>query len=295
MKILLLNSNKGPDYQADLFISEIIYSQKYEIYTNHLPNYLFKSFPKEENIYGKGFTVFKKLDDDLKKSICVLSNDEIKVQVKKNLFDLIIYTSIWRYYDNLNFILENYPKEKIITIDGEDFQEIASVAPLVKYYKRELTSPYEKLCYPISFSFPSYFEPKSNFIFQNKSIFLAPCHPGFRNTYQFNIEEEYYNQYASSLFASTTKKAGWDCMRHYEIIASGCIPFFPDIQEKPIYTMNKYPIELQKTANKLFLNLVSNATNISNCLHDWNEISNGFINWHKKYGLSTQYHNLIEP
>lgn len=294
MKILLLNSNKGPDYQADLFISEIIYSQKYEIHTNHLPNYLFRSFPKEENIYGRGFTVFKKLNDDLKESINVLSDDKIQVQVNENFFDLIIYTSIWRYFENLDFILQKYSKEKIIAIDGEDFQEVANVAPLVRYFKRELTSTYEHICNPISFSFPSYFQAKSNTTFENKSIFLAPCHPGFRNTYKFNLEEDYYDQYSSSLFATTTKKAGWDCMRHYEIIAAGCIPFFPDIEKKPNCTMKNYPVELQNSANTIFLNLVTNTSNINNYFSIWNELSNGFLTWLNKNGSSNQYHSLLE-
>ena len=29
-------------------------------------------------------------------------------------------------------------------------------------------------------------------------------------------------------FGSTKKKAGWDCMRHYEIVASGAVPFFDE-------------------------------------------------------------------
>ena len=31
-----------------------------------------------------------------------------------------------------------------------------------------------------------------------------------------------------SYFGSTKKKAGWDCMRHYEIVASGAVPFFDE-------------------------------------------------------------------
>lgn len=43
-----------------------------------------------------------------------------------------------------------------------------------------------------------------------------------KNTYIFENEEEYYNDYKKSLFAITRKKGGWDCMRHYEILACGC-------------------------------------------------------------------------
>jgi hypothetical protein len=46
----------------------------------------------------------------------------------------------------------------------------------------------------------------------------------------YNTEEEYYNEYKKSYFAITTKKCGWDCMRHYEILANGCIPYFLNIE-----------------------------------------------------------------
>ena len=36
-----------------------------------------------------------------------------------------------------------------------------------------------------------------------------------------------------SRFGVTTKKSGWDCMRHYELAASGCVPCFRDLEEKP--------------------------------------------------------------
>ncbi|AFZ53323.1 hypothetical protein [Cyanobacterium aponinum] len=37
------------------------------------------------------------------------------------------------------------------------------------------------------------------------------------------------------------KKAGWDCLRHYEIIAQGCAPYFLDIRELPYLTMHRFP------------------------------------------------------
>ena len=68
----------------------------------------------------------------------------------------------------------------------------------------------------------------------------------------FATETEYYNEYKESFFAMTTKKAGWDCMRHYEIIANGCIPYFPNIEECPSLTMALLPKDLFKEGNALY-------------------------------------------
>ena len=71
-------------------------------------------------------------------------------------------------------------------------------------------------------------------------------------TYIYNTEEEYYNEYKTSYFAITKKKGGWDCMRHYEIIANGCIPYFIDIEKCPKYTMFLLPKDLLIEGNALY-------------------------------------------
>lgn len=58
--------------------------------------------------------------------------------------------------------------------------------------------------------------------------------PVCRTRYAFNNEEEYYADLQASRFAITTKRAGWDCLRHYEIAANGCIPCFRDLDKKPV-------------------------------------------------------------
>jgi hypothetical protein len=46
-------------------------------------------------------------------------------------------------------------------------------------------------------------------------------------------ELEYFRGIARSRFAVTCKRAGWDCMRHYEIAACGCVPCFRFLDRKP--------------------------------------------------------------
>jgi len=36
-----------------------------------------------------------------------------------------------------------------------------------------------------------------------------------------------------SKFGITTKRGGWDCLRHYELAANGCVLCFRDLDAKP--------------------------------------------------------------
>lgn len=75
--------------------------------------------------------------------------------------------------------------------------------------------------------------------------------PG-RRSYDFSKEEDYYAEYRKSWFARTCKKAGWDCMRHYEIIANGCLPLFRDIETCPADALRTFPRELCMRAIELY-------------------------------------------
>jgi len=105
------------------------------------------------------------------------------------------------------------------------------------------------MLHPITFSIPKEkIDEKEN----EKTKILSDLIPGDTSTYIYNTEEEYYNEYKKSYFAITKLKAGWDCMRHYEIIANGCIPYFIDIENCPKNTMYLLPKEKLIEANKLY-------------------------------------------
>jgi hypothetical protein len=105
------------------------------------------------------------------------------------------------------------------------------------------------MLFPISFCIPD--EKIVNNI-PKKIKILATCIPGNPETYIFDNEKDYYEDYQKSFFAITKKKAGWDCMRHYEIIANGCIPVFEEIEDCPINTMIHFPKSMIKHSNKLY-------------------------------------------
>jgi hypothetical protein len=102
---------------------------------------------------------------------------------------------------------------------------------------------------PITFSIP---EEKLVSNISEKTKLISDLIPGKKETYIYNTEQEYKDEYKKSIFAITIKKAGWDCLRHYEIIANGAIPYFPGIEECPRNTMALYPKYLQYEANTLY-------------------------------------------
>jgi hypothetical protein len=51
--------------------------------------------------------------------------------------------------------------------------------------------------------------------------------------YIFTSEKDYYDDLRKSRFCITTKRGGWECLRHYEIAANGCVPCFRDLDKKP--------------------------------------------------------------
>ena len=56
---------------------------------------------------------------------------------------------------------------------------------------------------------------------------------GDHGVYSFTDEESYYADLRRSRFGITTKRAGWDALRHYETAANGCVPAFRDLDRKP--------------------------------------------------------------
>jgi hypothetical protein len=81
---------------------------------------------------------------------------------------------------------------------------------------------------------------------------MAECDPRDRTTYKFYSNEKgYYDQYSDSYFGFTMKKGGWDCCRHYEIIAAGCLPYFQGIERCPVRTLTWMPKDILLEARAL--------------------------------------------
>jgi len=138
------------------------------------------------------------------------------------------------------------------------------------------------LLHPITFSIPE--EKILNYV-PKKNKILSNLIPGDLTTYIYNNETDYYNEYRQSMFAITKKKGGWDCMRHYEIIANGCIPYFIDIEHCPENTMALLPKNLLLEGNDLYNTLKNKNIDEINIdeLNIYETLVKKFIDYTKKY------------
>ena len=101
---------------------------------------------------------------------------------------------------------------------------------------------------PIQFSIP---ETKIVSSAPAKDTDFAYIITGQLSTYIYNDEASYYAGYQRAYYAVTMKKGGWDCMRHYEILANGSIPYFIDLDKAPEKTMFRLPRKLIQEAMNL--------------------------------------------
>lgn len=162
-----------------------------------------------------------------------------------------------KYYDQ-QFILQEmekigqkYHPSKVAIIDGN---EIPNVYDLRKYgtiFKGELTQANADAgILPVSFCIP-----EENIVSErpNKDLAFAPLIPAYFNrgmpqiaTYKYTEEKEYIGDYSRSYFAFTCGKGSFDCLRHTEILAAGCLPYFTDIENCPPNVIKNYPKDICK-------------------------------------------------
>lgn len=115
-----------------------------------------------------------------------------------------------------------------------------------RYYRLAPAAMLERMPAPenlrqIAFSFPDekILDPAIPAL--KKTLF--PCHivdpdvrarvAGASTSYAFDSEAAYYADLQGARFGITTKRRGWDCLRHYELAANGAVPCFRDLAHKP--------------------------------------------------------------
>jgi hypothetical protein len=177
----------------------------------------------------KGFTIYRTLGDD-----SGVDRTDIDSKIVNHYFDIVIFGYVHYGINQYlwNLVFNHYQPNEIVYIDGNDDWEAVrpDIASKCIYFKRELFHTADNL-FPISFAMPD--EKIDLYPNDNKTRIVAPMTPLDKRSYIYTTEPTYYQQYADSLFGVTTKKGGWDCMRHYEILANNCIPWFLDIEQCP--------------------------------------------------------------
>jgi hypothetical protein len=242
MKILYLSGGQGIDYQCDLLFHGLRSLFGPDVVDCNPLWWMYEGcFQNGRNrnaLYGKGFSIAETLPN------IEVDRTDLAAKVKAKFFDLVIFGSIWRENQAWGEVTQHYPRHKVLAIDGEDGPEfLKDCLPKSLYFKRELHSsgPGEWLMgrdvFPIQFAIPAckIKEPLP------KLAFMAPLDPLDRTTYIYDDEQAYYDQYRDAKFAKTMHKAGWDCLRHYEIMACGCLPYFANLEACPATIMQELP------------------------------------------------------
>ena len=240
MKILFLTT-RNPNAQGDYLELTLVHGFRSLLGNN------FVEFPKKkilyndfsesplEKLHGKGFSFCHSsiLDDT--------NYDRSKLKVKD--FDVIIhgsghiYGDLWEvdhpnvFYTDGNDLYGNANRK--IQFNGE---YIIGTQYTHRCFKRELVEIFDKV-WPIGFGVPiikTFMSPN----FENKKRKFQSTAPSdsifYENSsYKFNNEKDYYQDMNDSWFGLTCKKGGWDCLRHYEIMASKSLLLFKDYDKKP--------------------------------------------------------------
>jgi len=243
MSVWSRTSYHGEDYLQDLLLIGFrnVYGKNVVDYPKKEIMYNTCAIPNDQ-IYGRGFTVWKTLED------IEIDRTNIFDRVNNGEFEVVIFSSIWRQQNFLNEFQSRgflgLKKPRIVFIDGEDAKvndRLSNKGLLFfgEYYKRENI---DLEVNPISFSIPETKivtnPPSKEKLFpkqvQCEIVYqIAEISHYCTRKPVYATEEEYYLDLQKSKYAITMRKAGWDCMRHYEIAANGAVPCFWRLSEKP--------------------------------------------------------------
>ena len=255
-RVLFLTESRE-DYLADSLLHGLIslgldvvdYPRKHVLYAEQHSC----SVAPQLCVRGHGFTLYGLLEDR------IVDRSYIIQRLEAGLFDLVVIGQIWRQWGQLLDLAPFLQSVPVVLLDGDDdkrlfhrsgtrlrrygWQPFPLRSGQCVYLKREWQGGVgeSRLCriLPASFSIPA--EKIRPIQIECKSQFLAShcvdpdvamaC--GLHTSYAFATEEAYYEDLAISRFAVTTKRGGWDCLRHYEIAAAGALPCVRALETKP--------------------------------------------------------------
>jgi hypothetical protein len=194
--------------------------------------------------YGRGFTLYGLLPDDSD-----IDRTDLHIKIVTRFFDLIICSLIYADRSYFPGILATYPPSQIAFIDGGDSPDILPERGQGLYFKRELADYESTDLLPIQFGIPA---EKIIADIPAKTRLMSPYVPWELSWgHIYDHESDYYADYGQSYFARTRKKGGWDCLRHYEILAAGALPYFENLEVCPERTMTYLPKETLLEARRL--------------------------------------------
>lgn len=267
MKILCITNQKA-DYLADAFIIGLKQLYKKEAIEYKTKKILYKTSDLSE-VRGNGFTLYQILPQTIQSELSELTENELN-QFDLIIFTSI-YRQYDTFLKILPFLkkektilLDGEDKANIFLYAGAYWKKLSfwrnpKPHKLFTYFKREITDktnqslyfkllpsfltyklPLHKNIKQIGFGIPSEkictFSPTKTKLFPIHIVDeeIASKNEGSKTSYGFDNEESYYADLQQSKFGITTKRGGWDCLRHYEIAANASVMCFKHLNKKPI-------------------------------------------------------------
>lgn len=221
-----------------------------------------------QQVRGNGFTLYSGLLEDIE-----IDRFNIEYKLQNDYYDIIIFSDIQRQFGLFVHFRPFLKPGRTIIMDGFDTSQpypargrwwrrpyywfLPMAHHHFPYFKREWTTDtyfylwmrilpaaWRKRLQPknlqrIAFSIPDDKIVKvlpvklKNFPKHIVDLELAARLPDAFTSYAFSTEQDYYKDLQESRFGITTKRAGWDCLRHYEIAANGTVMCFRDLHKKP--------------------------------------------------------------
>jgi len=240
MKILYVGTSTKSDFMSDTLFHGLRNLLGNDVVDAVRIGYMYDDYPQEllQQHHGRGFTLARRLHEES------IDRTDLDNKIKNRYFDYVIYGASYRE-DALNYldlVSQYYPPNKIVYVNGADSHRGEIQPELIKrdgiHFLRERLI--DDSSHPIAFSIPKELVVKT---VPDKEYYLMPLVPGVGETYTYPDETAYLQTYQQSLFGLTWKKAGWDCLRHYEILSQGCLPLFLDIHHLPKTLMKTFPRE----------------------------------------------------
>lgn len=241
MRILYVTT-QNPKNQGDLLEISVLHGLR-EVLGDNCIDYPkkkimygdFSESPKDK-LHGRGFSL-------LTTPIKDVSNRDIFNQK----FDVVLYGDGHMYGEPSSFPeLNTLSNGKSWIIDGHDLygpKDIIIGNSFNNCFKRELIDAGDFKIFPTGFGIPVERIKEIDFSIKDRLYQkTAPFHSLFEDRddrgggfshHKFSVEEEYYYDLSRAWFGLSCKKGGWDCLRHYEIIAAGAVLLFRDFDKKP--------------------------------------------------------------